>query len=93
VNEEFHERRNTDKQIYELEKRLIRTIEKHLKDAFPNGDLHGHRKSHEVIMKEKERKQNLRHSFLKSIINGAAVTTIGIAITLLWDNIKNWKIK
>ena len=87
------ERRNIDRQLQELELRIVETIDKKINVAFYNGDLHAHRIEHENEIKKKERKQKFWSGVLKSVIEGAIVTSIGFALAMAWDSIKNWKIK
>jgi len=90
VNEE---RRDIDRQLRELESRLTDALDKKIEAAFPEGDLHAHRIGHENEIKKQEQKQKFRAGVFKSVVEGAAATTIGFALAMAWDSIKNWKIK
>ena len=87
------ERRDIDRQLRELESRLTDALDKKIEAAFPEGDLHAHRIGHENEIKKQEQKQKFRAGVFKSVVEGAAATTIGFALAMAWDSIKNWKIK
>ena len=87
------EHKDIDKRLQELECRLAETVDKKINSAFPNGDLHAHRIEHENEIKKQEKKQKFWSGVLKSVIDGAIVTSVGFALAMAWDSIKNWKIK
>lgn len=87
------ERRDIDRQLREWESRLTEIVDKKIGAAFPNGDLHAHRIGHENETKKQEQKQKFKAGVFKSVVEGAAATTIGFALAMAWDSIKNWKIK
>lgn len=87
------ERRDIDRQLRELESRITDAVDKKIEAAFPDSDLHAHRIGHENEIKKQEQKQKFRAGVFKSVVEGAAATTIGFALAMAWDSIKNWKIK
>ena len=89
----FRDIRGLDKKLHELEVRLNNSFDKKIEAAFPDGDLHAHRIGHENEIKKQEQKQKFRAGVFKSVVEGAAATTIGFALAMAWDSIKNWKIK
>lgn len=72
----------------QLKALIDQAIKEHSQTAFPNGDAHGHRRAHDMLINEYRAKQKMKEDALNKIIAGIAwaiVVGVGYAI---WTAIK-----
>lgn len=64
---------------------IEQAIKDHAQTAFPNGDAHGHRRAHDMLINDFRARQKMKEDTLAKIVTGVAwaiVVGVGYAIWL-----------
>jgi hypothetical protein len=63
-------------------------LQKHISDAFPNGDPHGHRMYHEKSIRDADAWSRIKGDVLSKFLTSGLWVAIGYLIFLVWGAIK-----
>lgn len=70
-------------------RQMIETaIKQHADTAFHDGDAHGHKRAHGLMIKDARAKQELRDATLTKIITGGAWALVVAIVYAIWAAIK-----
>ena len=75
----------TSKKMEELDKRVDQTINDAIAQAVPDGDIDGHRRHHEALIKKAEESAEFWANMRKKLAEWGLIGFIGWALIALWQ--------
>ena len=64
-------------------------VETLIRSGFPNGDIEGHRRAHEEVIKSSEARDKLWAAVMEKLITGGVWAAFVVLIGALWTNFKD----
>lgn len=73
----------------EVKALIAEAIKQHADSAFPEGDTHGHKRAHDMLIKDFRARQQMKEATLTKIVTGVAwAVVVGLAYAV-WSAVKN----
>ena len=64
-------------------------LEALIRSGFPDGDIEGHRRAHEEVIKAAQEWKNLRHAVLEKILTTGIWSAVVLLAAILWNHFKD----